>query len=358
MQKSDGMNYAPEFSGKAERVVEPGQFKFSVIGLDHGHIYGMTNGLLEAGATLCRVYDPDPVKVEAFKARYPQVISSATEKEVLDDDVDMIASAIIPAKRGDLAVRAMECGKNVFVDKPGFLKLDELDRVRATTHSTGKKFYIYYAERIHVEGSLYAQELCESGALGKILNVVILAPHRLNAPTRPDWFWEKDQNGAILVDIGSHQIEQFLTYTGAKSAQVVRSSMANWCNKEHGNFYDYGDCYLVGDNGATGFFKVDWFTPAGMGAWGDGRAFITGTKACVEVRKYIDVGVSTESDHVFFTDAEGEHMIRAKGKVGFKYFGRIIRDCLDNTDTAIDLDITFEAMRLAIEAAAKAEILH
>ena len=57
MQKADGMNYAPVFSGQAKKVVEPGAFSFSVIGLDHGHIYGMTNGLLEAGAVLRQVYD-------------------------------------------------------------------------------------------------------------------------------------------------------------------------------------------------------------------------------------------------------------------------------------------------------------
>ena len=139
MQKADGMNYAPEFSGTTHKVVEEGLFRFSVIGLDHGHIYAMTNGLLEAGATLRQVYDPDVKKVEAFLARYPQALKADSEEEILASEIDLVASAIRPDLRGTLAVRAMEAGKNCFVDKPGFLALEDLDRIRETRDRTGKK---------------------------------------------------------------------------------------------------------------------------------------------------------------------------------------------------------------------------
>jgi len=356
MQKADGMNYAPEFSGISRKVVAPGQFKFAVIGLDHGHIYGMTNGLLEAGAELSTVYDPDDSKVEAFLSRYPRTAKAASTEEILSSDVQLIASAIRPDRRGALALQAMQAGKHFFVDKPGFLTMEDLEQIRTVRKAAGMKYFIYYAERVHVEGAVCAEQLIRDGKLGKVLNVTNLAPHRLNAPTRPDWFWDCSKNGSILIDIGSHQIEQFLTYSGAKSATVVHSCMKNCGTPEHPEFYDYGDCYLEGDNGAIGYFKVDWFTPAGMGAWGDGRTFVTGTEGCVEVRKYIDVARSTEADHVYFTDAEGEHLIEAHGKYGFEYFGNMILDCIHGTDTAIDPERTLEAMRLAIQAAQDAEI--
>ena len=73
----DGMNYAPAAMPKP--VVEPGDFTFSVVGLDHGHIFGMTQGLLGAGATLKSVYDPDPVKAEAFQAMFPDVVVARSE---------------------------------------------------------------------------------------------------------------------------------------------------------------------------------------------------------------------------------------------------------------------------------------
>ena len=79
MDKKDGMNYAPK--GKPNPVVNKGEFVFAAIGLDHGHIYGMSNGLLEAGASLKWVYDPDPAKVEAFIKTYEKEGVKAAESE-------------------------------------------------------------------------------------------------------------------------------------------------------------------------------------------------------------------------------------------------------------------------------------
>jgi len=45
---TSGMSYAPQ--GRPEPVVGPGEFVFAAMHLDHGHIYGMCNGLTEAGA--------------------------------------------------------------------------------------------------------------------------------------------------------------------------------------------------------------------------------------------------------------------------------------------------------------------
>ncbi len=350
MQKADGLNYAPEFSGKARKVVEEGRFSFSAVGLDHGHIYAITNGLLEAGAELRQVYDDDTGKVEVFLSRYPQGQKAESEAEILHSDVDLIISAIRPDKRGALAVRAMMAGKNVFVDKPGFLTLNDLNAIRDTRQKTGKKYYIYFGERIHVEGAVCAEELIRNGSVGKVLNVTNLAPHRLNPSSRPGWFWDCGKNGTILIDIGSHQIEQFLTYSGSGTARIVHAAMKNFANPEHPGFFDYGECVLEGDSGASCYFKVDWFTPDGMGAWGDGRTFVTGTDGSIEIRKYLEVGHSSEADHVYFTDAEGEHLIEAHGKYGFPYFGNIILDCINQTDDAIEPEKTLEAMRLAIEA--------
>ena len=74
-----GMNYAPK--GKAEAVVKPGEFKIAAIALDHGHIYGMCNGLTEAGAELKWVYDPDSEKVKKFQEAFPSVKAASSEEE-------------------------------------------------------------------------------------------------------------------------------------------------------------------------------------------------------------------------------------------------------------------------------------
>lgn len=358
MQKSDGMNYAPVYQGKAEKVCESGEFRFGVIGLDHGHIFAICNGLMEGGAELVSVWDPDEKKCQDFVERYPGTVVAESEEAILaDESLQMIASAIRPCKRCSLGIRAMEHGKDYFVDKPGMLTLEEVESARMTCKATGKKYIVYFGERIHVEGAVYAEQLIREGKIGRVLQVTILAPHRLNPSTRPDWFFEKDQNGGIITDLGSHQIEQFLTYCGANSAKVMHSALANYANKEHDNFYDFGEAMLLADNGATCYFRVDWFTPDGLNAWGDGRVFVMGTKGSIEIRKYIDVSVSIDGDHVIWVDQEGEHREHVTGKIGFVFFGQLIRDCLDRTEMAITQEHTFEAMRVTIEAQEQAEII-
>jgi len=349
MQKADGMNYAPQ--GEFDPVCEKGEFRFAAVALDHGHIYGMCNGLLEAGAELAWVYDPDPAKVEAFRQRYPDVKVARAEAEVLDDPtLHMVAGAGIPVERAGLGMRVMDCGKDYFSDKPPLTTLEQLEAARRKTAETGKKYAVYYSERLHSESAVYAGELIEQGVIGRVVQVAGFGPHRISLSSRPQWFFHRAQYGGILCDIGSHQIEQFLFYAGAKDATVVHSQIANYNHKAYPDFEDFGDVNLVADNGATQYFRVDWFTPDGLGVWGDGRTFILGADGYIELRKYVDVARDREGDHVYLVTHQGEQHIPVAGKVGFPFFGQLILDSLNRTENAMTQEHAFKAIELAIKA--------
>lgn len=353
MQKSDGMNYAPQ--GKAKPVVGPGEFPFAAIALDHGHIYGMCNGLTEAGATLKAVYDPDPKKVAEFISKYPGVKAAKSEEEILNDpEIKLVAGAAVTSERCPLGLRVMDAGKDYFTDKAPFTTLEQLAQARAKTAATGKKYMVYYSERLHVESAVYAGQLIEQGAIGRVLQVLGLGPHRLNAPSRPEWFFQHEKYGGILCDIGSHQIEQYLFYSGAKDATVVKSQVANYNHPQYPELEDFGDCSLVGDNGTTNYFRVDWFTPDGLSTWGDGRLFILGTEGYIELRKYVNVGMDPSSDHVFMVNGEGEHHFAVSGKIGYPFFGELILDCLNRTEKAMTQEHAFKAAELCLIAQQKA----
>ena len=81
-----------------------------------------------------------------------------------------------------------------------------------------------------------AGELIAGGAIGRVLPVINLAPHRLSQESRPDWFFNKEQYGGILTDIGSHQFEQFLAYTGARDAEINFARVANF---DHPDAFDH-----------------------------------------------------------------------------------------------------------------------
>jgi predicted dehydrogenase len=349
MQCSDGMNYAP--AGKPAPVVKPGEFVFNVVGLDHGHIYGMTNGLLEAGGTLRFVYDPDPAKVAQFVKQYPQARPARSETEVLEDpDAAMVAGACVTSERAPLGLRVMNAGKDYFTDKAPLTTLKQLEAAREMAARTGRKYAVYYSERIHVEDAVFAGQLIGQGAIGRVIQTIGMGPHRLNAPSRPAWFFRHEQYGGILCDIGSHQIEQVLFYTGAKDASITCARVANYAHPEYPELEDFGDCTLVTDNGASGYFRVDWFTPDGLPTWGDGRMFILGTEGFIELRKYVDLGTERMGGRVYLSNQQGTQYFDVAGKVGYPFFGQLILDCLHRTETAMTQAHAFKAAELCVRA--------
>jgi len=352
---SDGMNYAPQ--GKPRPVVQPGEFAVAAIGLDHGHIYGQCNGLIEAGADLVAVYDPDPAKVAAFVKTYPQARVAQSEQEILQDArVKLVASAAVPCDRGPLGVRVMRHGKDYFTDKCPFTTLAQLAEAREVVAQTGQKYAVYYSERLHNESAVFAGQLIHGGAIGRVLQVIGLGPHRINVPSRPAWFFELARYGGILCDIGSHQVEQFLYYSGATDGTVLHSKVANYAHSDYPELQDFGDATIVGNNGATNYFRVDWFTPNGLSTWGDGRTIIMGTQGYIELRKYVDV-TRGGGDQVYLVDQQREQHFAVAGQVGYPFFGELIRDCINRTELAMAQAHTFKAAELAMQAQAAAKMI-
>ncbi|WP_442962121.1 Gfo/Idh/MocA family protein [Pseudogracilibacillus sp. SE30717A] len=343
------MNYAPK--GKPNPVVKEGEFPIAAVALDHGHIYGMCNGLVEAGATIKWVYDQDEKKVADFLEKFPEAQVARSLDEVLEDEeVLLVAAAAIPSERSTLGNQVMKSNKDYFTDKTPFTTMAQLEETKQVVQETQQKYMVYFSERLHVEGAVFAGDLVKEGAIGEVIQVTGFGPHRLNAPSRPDWFFNKAQYGGILCDIGSHQIEQFLYYAGCKDAQILHSKVANYNNPEFPELEDYGDVTLVGDNGATQFFRVDWFTPDGLSTWGDGRTFIVGTEGTIEIRKYVDLARDTSGDHVFLVNQKGEQYFNVSGEVGFPFFGQLILDCIHRTENAMTQEHAFKAAELCLVA--------
>ena len=347
MSIKDGMNYAPQ--GRPQPVVQPGDFVFAAAALDHGHIYGMSNGLIEAGATLKWVYDPDPQKVQQFVKQYPQVTVAPSLDVILkDDSVQLVAGAAIPDERCALGLKVMDAGKDYFTDKAPLTTLAQLMEAKAKVAKTGRKYAVYYSERLHVESAVFAGQLVRDGAIGRVIQTLGTGPHR-EGQGRPEWFYFKKRFGGILCDIGSHQIEQFLFYTGNSEAQVVAAQTSNFAHPQYPEFEDFGDAMLKGENGASGYFRCDWFTPEGLSTWGDGRLTLLGTEGYIEIRKYVDI-TRKEQDVVYLVNKEGEFRYPVAGKVGFPFFGELILDCLNRTENAMTQEHAFKAAELCVRA--------
>ena len=342
------MNFAP--SGKPVPVVQPGEFPFAAAFLDHGHIYGQCNGLREAGGELRYVYDPDPARVAQFCKTYPGVKPVDSFERLLDDpEIKLIAAAAVPCERGPIGCRVLQAGKDYFTDKTPFTTLDQLAQARELVAATGRKYMVYFSERLHVECAVYAGQLVQQGAIGKVVQVTGFGPHR-HGTGRPDWFYNKAQYGGILCDIGSHQFEQFLFFSGATDAEVLSSTIANKAHPDHPEFEDFGEVHLLGNNGATNFIRVDWLTPDASRTWGDGRTFILGTEGYIELRKYVEVGRGEDGDQLYLVNNKVEEHYSLAGKVGFPFFGELILDVLNRTEKAMTQEHAFKAAELCLRA--------
>lgn len=353
-QIASGADYAP--TAETEKVVEPGEFIFASAFLDHGHINGQTNGLKDAGATLKWVYDPDEKRLADFLEKNPEAQAAESYEQILNDpEVKLICSAAVPSERARIGFQALEAGKDYFTDKSPFTTIEQLETARELTEKTEKKYMVYYSERLHNEGGMAAGKLIDEGAIGKVLQVINLAPHRLSKSIRPDWFFDKEKYGGILTDIGSHQFEQFLHYTKAKDATINFARVENFNNPDKPGLEDFGEASLTADNGASFYCRLDWFTPDGSASWGDGRTFVVGTEGTMEVRKYMDVAREAPASKIFLVNDKEEREIQCLENIGFPFFGDLILDCIHRTETAMTQEHAFKAAELSLKAQAIAD---
>ena len=349
---------------QAQEVTVPGgpaekpkySIKFAVIGIDHNHIDGITDALKRGGGELVKVHSTNQTALADFQRRYPEAKLAASEDEILSDpSIQLVASAAIPDLRAPLGVRVMRHGKDYLSDKPAMTTLDQLAEVRKALKETGRMFAIMYSERLEVRAAVQAGELIHAGAIGKVVQTVNLAPHQVNEPTRPDWFWDPARYGGILCDIGSHQADQFVYYTGSTVADVTASQVANVNYKHRPKFQDFGDMMLHG-NGGFGYVRVDWFTPKGLGTWGDGRLFVLGTEGYIELRKYADISGRPGGNHLFLVDQKKATYMDCS-KMDLPFGRQFVADIVNRTHIAQDQEQALLASELVLKAQKNARVL-
>jgi len=331
--------------------------RFGVCGISHDHIHGMIGAIQRGGGELVSYWGAEPDKLAVFAKRYPNAKAARTQDEVLhDSSMQLVLSSHIANERARVGVRAMKAGKDFLADKPGITTLADLALVRKTITETGRIYGILYSERLEVRAAVHAGEMIRQGAIGKVIQTINIAPHQViqhpgdngGGSQRPAWFWEDVQYGGILCDIGSHQIDQFLFYTGSTQAEVVAAQTANLRHPDHPHFQDFGDMMLKGDKG-FGYVRLDWFTPDGLGTWGDGRLFVLGTDGYIELRKYTNVAVSKQGNNLFVVDGKRARFIDCNN--GPLPFGpQFVADIVNRAHTAQDQTQCLLAAELSIRA--------
>jgi len=347
-------------SENAESNFVPGnadpRIYFSVIGINHNHIYSQVDSVIRGGGQLVSFFAKEDDLAAAFAKRYPQAKKATNEKEILEDKtIQLVLSSIIPNERAPLGIRVMKHGKDYMSDKPGITSLEQLAEARRVQKQTGRIYSIMYSERFENKATVKAGELVKAGAIGKVIQTIGLGPHRISLSTRPPWFFDKKYFGGIITDIASHQFDQFLYFTGSTKADIVSSQTGNVAHPQYPQFEDFGDVTVNG-NGGTGYIRVDWFTPDGLKTWGDGRLTILGTEGFIEIRKNIDIAGKNGGNHLFVVNGKDTQYIDCSN-VNLPYGEQLVNDVLNRTETAMTQEHCFLATELALKAQKQAKKL-
>jgi predicted dehydrogenase len=330
--------------------VYPNRIKFAVININHSHIYSMTEAIKRGGGELVALYAKEPELVAEYLKKFPEAKLVKSEKEILEDpSIQLVLSSGIPDERAPLGIRVMQHGKDYLTDKPGAISLEQLAEVKKVQKETKRIYLIMYSERLENKATIKASELVKAGAIGNVIQTVNLAPHRISNGKRPDWFYDKKRFGGILTDIGSHQFDQFLHFTGSTEAEILLSQTGNVHYPQHPNFEDFGDVMLKG-NGGTGYIRVDWFTPDALDTWGDGRLTILGTEGYIEVRKNTDIASGNKGGNHLYMVTQKEMLHIDCNNVNLPFGALFVDDVLNRTETAMTHKHCFLATEMAVTA--------
>jgi predicted dehydrogenase len=326
--------------------------RFAAIGLDHRHIYDLTQGLLDAGAE-CAGYNPDtsdPRVLAGFQKRFPHVPAAETRRLLDDPSIDFVVVAAVPRDRADLAIAAMQCGKDVMVDKPGVTTPGQLAAVERTVAETGR-FWSVALGRLASPAQQEALRIVRSGELGGLVHTTSLAPHRLNRALRPAWFFETQAYGGVINDIGVHSIDQFLAFADASDAEIEHSAVGAF-GTEPAGFEDFAELVLATPS-VRGYVRLDWFSPDGLPTWGDGRFFVIGTEGTIELRKNLDIEGRPGTDHLFVANRSGTRYVDCS-RLPVTYYRDFVDGVVSGNHGVMPQQLVFTVCRLALQAQAGA----
>ncbi len=323
-------------------------------GLDHNHVFEIVDRLVKAGAEAA-VHVPDGGFLEAYEGWQTDSQRVTFDEMLADDSIDLIVTAAIPNRRAEIALAAIAAGKHVVTDKPGLTTMAQLDAIRAAVAGRpGRPWTVLFTERYENRAIAEAVRLARSGAVGRIVHVIGAGPHTLWAKRRPDWFWDPEATGGILVDIGSHQVDQFLSITDmtAADAEIVTAAVGNVASPDHPSMQDIGSMTLAAP-GVVSDHRLDYLTAKGLGTWGDCRLTIVGTEGTIEARANIDTAGVEGAEHLIVVDADGTRRVDISGVV-VDWGDQLIADLADGGERLMTQQHAIDVTDVCLRAQAAA----
>lgn len=328
--------------------------RIGVIGFEHPHIFEIVQRLVDAGGAMV-AHDPTGILSAPYAAWQSESQAMPWREIIADETIDVIVTAAIPCDRAEISIEAIRAGKYVLSDKPGVTTLEDLSKLKQELkEKPGRRWTVLFTERFENRAIREAIRLVQLGLIGSVVAVEGVGGHSLYPDVRPAWFWDSNSTGGILVDIGSHQADQFLSVLPPHAKVSVSTSFTgNVSCQEHLGMEDIGSMILDAGS-AIGHHRVDYLTPAGLGVWGDVRLVVVGTKGTIEVRANIDISGTEGKEHLFLIDAEGIHK-KDVSTLKVTWAEEFLADVKDDGDRLMTQDHVIAVCDLTLTAQSQAK---
>ena len=231
-------------------------------GFRHSHIFVLYN--LGADSSIYNItgaYEIDPEARKVAEEKGVCFNYSSYEELLADSSIDVVAIGDYYANRGNLAIKALESGKNVICDKPMCTSLDELERIKNLARSKGLCVSCMFSMRYEeiIAAAKKATEL-----IGEVKSVYFGGQHPLLYSQRPSWYFEDGKYGGLFNDLAIHGIDIIYYLFGKRIKRTISARSYNAYAIEAPDFPDSGQFMAELTNGAGLIADVSYSIPDGV----------------------------------------------------------------------------------------------
>ena len=327
---------------------------FAVLGSAHGHIKEFIEVMLKKGGNFVGIYDDGSSLCKEFKNEYSVPLYKKLD-DIFAQNLDIAGTSAVNNQKIDIIEECSRQGVHIIADKPIVVNHNQFETFKNIINK--KKIEIGLMLTLRFDPCVSkVKKLLNENVIGRLLSVEIFSPHTLRKNTRPDWHFDKEQNGGIIIDLMVHSVDLYNWFTESDIIDyhgVVQKSIL----KEKEDFYDNCQFFLESQSGASGYLRVDWHMPENHWSWGDIRIFCTGTKGSLEARVTGDP-ITRESQIILFEKGEKTRKIDIKDEVQASVIDDFLKrvngeeslidhqDIVEATGLSIDFDRTVKKVNL------------
>lgn len=276
------------------------KIRFAFAGFRHGHILALYDAVKKSDS--CEVVaacEEDAASREALSNAGTVVFTDDSIQTMLQrTDIDVVAIGDVYARRGAIAIAALESGRHMISDKPICTSLEELDRIEALSRE--KNLCVGCQLDLREAGPVITlREIIQSGQIGEPATVTITGQHPLRIGVRPGWYFEEGQHGGTINDIGIHAFDLVDWLTGRSWEKLLSAREWNAKAKQYPHFKDCAQVYGVLEGGVGVFGDFSYLAPneAGFGLPQYWRITVHGTAGVAETSYNArDVMVCSDED--------------------------------------------------------------